>query len=46
MLTKSTSPSSLRSAATESPMKGFFDDTYEEFVFDIKKRNPKLRIDI
>ena len=32
--------------ATESPIEGFSDDTYEEFVNEIKKRNPKLRIDI
>ena len=32
--------------ATESPKESFSDNTYEEFVNEIKKRNPKLRIDI
>ena len=33
--------------ATESPKEGFYDDIYEKFVNEIKKRNPrnpKLRI--
>ena len=32
--------------ATESLKEGFSGDTYEEFVDEIKMRNPKLRIDI
>lgn len=32
--------------ATESLKEGFSSDTYEEFVDEIKMRNPKLRIDI
>lgn len=30
--------------ATESPKEGFSDETYEELVNNIEKRNPKLRI--
>ena len=32
--------------ATESPKEDLSDNTYEDFVHEIKKRNPKLRIDI
>ena len=32
--------------STESPKEGFSDNTYEEFVNEIKKGNLKLRIDI